>query len=102
MNQSNESEGLRVIIDQICQNEKSKINLIEGIITRDFCKPLVMVTAYGAKDLASQIMNLNGKRIEGGGTNRKKEKNLSRQHIWNPCCILLYLRFSKSMEVLKK
>ena len=95
MNQSNESEGLRVIIDQICQNEKSKMNLIEGIITRDFCKPLVMVTAYGAKDLASQIMNLNGKKNRRGRYKPiKGEKSLPTAHLES----LLYLAISEIQQ----
>ena len=69
-----ESSKLRKIIDEICQTEESKDNLISGLLTRGFCKPLVMITGYGAKDLGSQIMNMNGKKNRGGRYKPKKDK----------------------------
>ena len=71
---SGQSSSLRKVIDKICQTEESKDNLISGLLTRGFCKPLVMITGYGAKDLASQIMNMNGKKKCGGRYKPKKGK----------------------------
>ena len=71
---SEQSSSLRKIIEEICQTEESKDNLISGLLTRGFCKPLVMITGYGAKDLGSQIMNMNGKKNRGGRYKPKKDK----------------------------
>ena len=71
---SEESKELRELIAKICDSKSSKKALIEGIFTRDFCKPLVMITGYGARDLASPIMNLNGKKRRGGRFKLGKDK----------------------------
>ena len=71
---SEESAKLREIIDVICQTEESKQHLTAGIFTRGFCKPLVMITGYGAKDLASSIMNMNGKKNRRGRYKPIKDK----------------------------
>ena len=70
-----ESEHVRKIIEQICSSENSKQILTNGIFTRDFCKPLVMITGYGATDLKSQIMNLNGKKLRSGRFKPSKNEN---------------------------
>lgn len=70
-----ESKLVRQLIDTICSTNESKNILIDGIFTRDFCKPLVMITGYGASDLASQIMNLNGKKRRGGRFKPSKKAN---------------------------
>ena len=69
-----ESSKLRKIIDEICQTEESKDNLISGLLTRGFCKPLVLITGYGAKDLGTPIMNMNGKKNRRGRYKPKKGK----------------------------
>ena len=76
-----ESEHVREIIEQICSSENSKQILTNGIFTRDFCKPLVMITGYGATDLKSQIMNLNGKKLRSGRFKpSKNEKSIHTLH----------------------
>ena len=71
----------RQLLTIICDSEEMQQVLIDGIFTRDFCKPLVMITGYGAKDLASQIMNLNGKKRRSGRFKpSKNEKSIPTLH----------------------
>ena len=80
-NNSEESEDVRALLTIICDSEEMQQVLIDGIFTRDFCKPLVMITGYGAKDLASQIMNLNGKKRRSGRFKpSKNEKSIPTLH----------------------
>ena len=74
LNNSEESDDVRSLLSTICETEELQQILIDGIFTRDFCKPLVMITGYGARDLASQIMNLNGKKRRGGRFKPSKDK----------------------------
>ena len=81
VNGSEESAELREIIATICDSKDTEKALINGIFTRDFCKPLVMITGYGARDLASTIMNLNGKKRRGGRFKiGKDEKSIPTLH----------------------
>ena len=65
------------IIDDLELNEKSRNALIEEkIFSREFCKPLVILAGYGAKDLSSTIMNYNGKKLRGGRYQAKKRKQV--------------------------
>ena len=70
-----EAKKLNKHIDDLELNEKSRNALEEKIFSREFCKPLVILAGYGAKDLSSTIMNYNGKKLRGGRFKRNKDSN---------------------------
>ena len=66
-----EGKNKSKLIDDLELNENSQA-LEEKIFSREFCKPLVILAGYGARDLHSTIMNYNGKKLRGGRFKRKK------------------------------
>ena len=67
-----EAKRIKKLIDNLELNEESRNALIEKIFSREFCKPLVILAGYGARDLGPTIMNYNGKKLRGGRFKPKK------------------------------
>ena len=67
-----EAKQIKKLIDDLELNENSRNALEEKIFSREFCKPLVILAGYGARDLHSTIMNFNGKKLRGGRYKPKK------------------------------
>ena len=60
------AKPIKKLFEKISKSKKEQGLLVKYLFSRDICKPLVMITGYGAKELKDPLMNLNGKKNKPG------------------------------------
>ena len=60
------AKSIKKLFEKISKSKEEQELLVKSLLSRDICKPLVMITGYGAKSLKDPLMNLNGKKNKPG------------------------------------
>ena len=60
------AKPIKKLFEEISKSKEEQELLVKHLFSRDICKPLVMITGYGAKELKDPLMNLNGKKNKPG------------------------------------